>query len=255
MTVQENLPLSLHHIDSAWVNQRARELSDARGHKRPDIKGALSDAADQFVDEVGDNFDVSRDLAVYQPSADTDPYIIAVPIKEAVVTGLPAIPPINPLPVPAPVPFKLHEVPNTIQDDFENALFETEVGATPAELAKDSEGRYIHSRIRLLWFGFNLYHQKMTMARRAEFREPYHKPLGTYIVGKVYENGGTVFTKVPVRFRTKALAFEEAHRLQSAQGEAWGIWRCIDIIGKEDVKQDEENPSEQKENDDDIVRT
>lgn len=234
MTVPENLPLSLHHIDSAWVNQRAKELSDSRGHKRPDIKGALADAADQFVDKVGDNFDVSRDLAVYQPSGDTDPYIIAVPIKDAMVAIAAA----------EPVPFKLHEVPNTIQDDFENALFETEVGATVAELAKDADGRYIHSRIRLLWFGFNLYHQKMTMARRAEFREAYHKPLGSYVVGKVYENGGTIFTKVPTRLRTKALAFEEAHRLQNEHGEAWGIWRCIDIIGKLDVKPEEDAPNE-----------
>lgn len=234
MTVQEALPLSLHHIDSAWVNQRAKELSDARGHKRPDIKGALSDAADQFVDLAGDNLDISRDLAVYQPSGDTDPYIIAVPI----IVSTPSVP--ATVPAADPVPFKLHEHPNTIQEDFENALFETEVGATPAELAKDSDGRYIHSRIRLLWFGFNLYHQKMTMARRAEFREAYHKPLGSYIVGKVYENGGTVFTKVPTRFRTKALAFEEANRLQEAHGEAWGIWRCIDIIGKKDTQPEEE---------------
>ena len=231
MTVPENLPLSLHHVDSVWVNQRARELSDARGHKRPDIKGALADAADQFVDKVGDNLDESRDLAVYQPSGDADPYIIAVPIKDAEVGNA----------ATQPAPFKLHEVPNTIQDDFENALFETEVGATPAELAKDADGRYISSRIRLLWFGFNLYHQKMTMARRTEFRETYHRPLGSYIVGKVYENGGTIFTKVPTRFRTKALAFEEAHRLLDAHGEAWGVWRCIDIIGKSDAKPVEED--------------
>lgn len=230
MTVQEALPLSLHHIDSIWVNQRAKELSDARGHKRPDIKGALADAADKFIDEVGDNLDDSRDLAVYQPSGDSDPYIIAVPIKDFPVAVV----------AEAPVPFKLHEHPNTIQEDFENALFETEVGATPSELAKDADGRYIQSRIRLLWFGFNLYHQKMTMARRAEFREAYHKPLGSYIVGKVYENGGTVFTKVPTRFRTKALAFEEANRLQESHGEAWGIWRCIDIIGKKDTQPEEE---------------
>lgn len=231
MTVPENLPLSLHHVDAAWVNQRAKELSDTRGHKRPDIKGALADAADKFVDEVGENLDDTRDLAVYQPSGDTDPYIIAIPIKTTVT-----LQPMAPTVVPAvPSPFKLHEVPNTIQDDFENALFETEVGATPAELAKDANGRFISSRIRLLWFGFNLYHQKMTMARRAEFREAYHRPLGSYVVGKVYENGGTIFTRVPTRFRTKALAFEEAHRLLDTHGEAWGVWRCIDIIGKSDA--------------------
>lgn len=240
MTVQENLPLSLHHVDAAWVNQRAKELSDARGHKRPDIKGALADAADKFVDEVGDNLDDSRDLAVYQPSGDSDPYIIAVPIKD-VITIAPFPATVAPAPVLTPVAFKLHEHPNTIQEDFENSLFETEVGATISELAKDADGRYISNRIRLLWFGFNLYHQKMTMARRAEFREAYHKPLGSYIVGKVYETGGTVFTKVPTRFRTKALAFEEAHRLLDEQGEAWGVWRCVDIIGKADIKPVEED--------------
>lgn len=237
MTVQENLPLSLHHVDAEWVNQRAKELSDSRGHKRPDVKGALSDAADKFMDEVGDNLDDSRDLVVYQPSGDSDPYIIAVPIKD-VITLQPMAATVEPLP---PVPFKLHEVPNTIQEDFENALFETEVGATPSELAKDSDGRYLSSRIRLLWFGFNLYHQKMTMARRTEFREAYHKPLGSYIVGKVFENGGTIFTKVPTRFRTKALAFEEANRLLDEHGEAWGVWRCVDILGKGDVKPVEED--------------
>jgi len=242
MTVQENLPLSLHHVEAAWVNQRAKELSDSRGHKRPDIKGALADAADKFIDEVGDNLDDSRDLAVYQPSGDTDPYIIAVPIKTTIT-----LQPMAPTVAPAvPVPFKLHEHPNTIQEDFENALFETEVGATIEELAKDADGRFVSGRIRLLWFGFNLYHQKMTMARRTEFRETYHMPLGSYIVGKVYDSGGTVFTKVPTRFRTKALAFEEANRLLGEQGEAWGVWRCLDIIGKADVK---------PEGDDDVVRS
>lgn len=235
MTVPANLPLSLHHVDSTWVNARAKELSEARGLKRPDVKGALSEIVEKFVDEVGDNLDESRDLALYQPSGDTDPYIIAVPIQVAVEATVEA---------PVFVERRLHEVPNTIQEDFENVIFETEVGATASDLAKDSEGRYINSRIRLMWFGFNLYHQKMTMARREQFREAYHKPLGSYIVGKVYENGGTVFTKVPTRYRTKALAFEEAHRLQNEQGEAWGIWRCIDIIGAQDLQRHEEGGSQ-----------
>lgn len=238
MTVPATLPLSLHHVDSSWVNQRAKELSDTRGHKRPDVKGALTEIADKFVDEVGDNLDESRDLAVYQPSGDTDPYIIAVPIKDAVVAVVEA-----PVPVSIPVGgvYRPHEVPETIQEDFENFLFETETGATPAELEKDSTGRYTHKNIRLMWYGFNLYHQKMTMARRAEFRAAYHKALGSYIVGKVYENGATVFTKVPVRYRNKAQALEEANRLLEEQGEAWAVWRCIDIFGKFDVRVPEED--------------
>lgn len=234
MTVSETLPLSLHQVDATWVKQRAQELSDARGHKRPDIKGALSEVVDKFVDQAGDNLDETRTLALYQPSTDDDPYIVAVPVKDTA----PALVKVT-TPVPEAIPFRLHEQPKTIQEDFENVLFETEVGATPAELEKDVNGRYVNSRIRLLWFGFNLYHQKMTQARRAEFREPYHKPLGSYVVCKVYENGGTVFTRVPTRYKTKAQAFEEAHRLKEEQGEAWGIWRCIDIIGFQDVKEDE----------------
>lgn len=234
MTVSENLPLSLHHVDAAWVNQRAKELSEAKGHKRPDVKGALVEIADKFVEEVGDNLDESRDMALYQPSGDSDPYIIAVPIKDV---------PSDVVEAPVLVDRRLHEHPNTIQEDFENSLFETEMGATPAELAKDSNGRYINSRIRLMWFGFNLYHQKMTMARRSEFREAYHKPLGSYIVGKVYNNGGTIFTKVPVRFRNKAHAYEEAQRLLGEHGEAWAVWRCIDILGSHDLKLKEEEPA------------
>ena len=231
MTVPESLPLSLHPVDATWVNQRAKELSDTRGLKRPDVKGALSEVVDQFVDQAGDNLDETRNLVLYQPSSETDPYIVAVPVKEAVTVAE-----VNSAPAEIHQPALLHEKPNTIQQEFENMLFETEVGATPSELEKDANGRYINSRIRLLWFGFNMYHQKMTQARRADFREDYHKPLGSYVVCKVTDTGATVFTKVPIRFKTKAQGYEEARRLQAEQGEAWGIWRCMDIIGFQDLK-------------------
>jgi hypothetical protein len=235
VTVPESLPLSLHPVDAIWVNQRAKELSDARGLKRPDVKGALTEVVDRFVDQAGDNLDESRNLVLYQPSSETDPYIVAVPVKEAVTVGE-----ASPAPAETQKPASFHENPNTIQEEFENMLFETEVGATPSELEKDANGRYINSRIRLLWFGFNMYHQKMTMARRADFREDYHKPLGSYVVCKVTETGATIFTKVPTRFKTKAQGYEEARRLQAEQGEAWGIWRCMDIIGFQDLKDSDE---------------
>jgi len=240
VTVPENLPLALHPVDSTWVNQRARELADNRGLKRPDVKGALSEIVDKFVEQAGDNLDESRDLALYQPSTDTDPYIVAVPLviaekPETLDTVAPAV-----VADVLPTPGRPHEAPTTIQEEFENVLFESDVGASPMELEKDANGRYINSRIRLLWFGFNLYHQKMTQARRADFREPYHKPLGSYIIGKVFENGATVFTRSPTRLKTKALAFEEAHRLREENGEAWGVWRCIDIIGASDAPENRE---------------
>lgn len=226
MTKMEPLPRLLKSVESSLINERAEALMKERKLKRPDLKRALAEVVDGLIEEVGDILDESRNLVVYQPSGEEDePYVFAIP-----VTQLPE----------QPVK-KIHEHISAIRDDFENVIFETEPGLNPRDLDKDEKDHYINSRVKLLWHGFNLYHQKLMIARTNKERVNHLKALGKYVVCKVTPNGVCVFVNQPQRYKTKAQAYERSRELQHENGGGWGILRILDVITPDDYVNQEDN--------------
>lgn len=225
MTKMEPLPRLLKSVESSSINARAEAIAEERKLKRPDVKRALAEVVDNLCDEVGDNLDESRKLVIYQPSGEDDePYVFAIPVIQ----------------VPQVTVKKVHEYISAIRDDFENLIFETEPGLNMRDLDKDDRDHYINPRVKLLWHGFNLYHQKLVSARTHKNRVEHLKALGKYVVCKISANGVPFFNQQPQRYKTKAQAYERSQELQRDQGGAWGILRVLDVITPdENVEKDD----------------
>lgn len=217
-------PLSLRAISREWVINRALELG--RGSTEPDIRGALAEAVELITARTAWNLAEGRDVLVYEPDGEGDPYVVAIPLNSFGRGG--GKPRLDPPATQTP------KIPDTkrrnIVDDFEDIVFEMDFELTPSDLDRDQNGRYINAHVRALFTGFKMYHDKLTMARSEQFRINYNKTLGRYVLAKVGNNGIAIFTKAPFRHLSKAMAIEEANRLSEQLDEAVGIFRCLDII-------------------------
>jgi len=216
-------PLSMRAISREWVDKRAVELAGESAE--PDVHGALVEAVELITARTAWNLAEDRQVLVYTPDGENDPYVVAIPLNSSRRVGKPRLdPPVTHTP----------KVPDTkrrnIVDDFEDIVFEMDFELSPSDLDRDQNGRYINAHVRALFTGFKMYHDKLTMARSEQYRTNYNKTLGRYVLAKVGNNGIAIFNKAPFRHLSKAMAIEEANRLSEQLGEAVGVFRCLDII-------------------------
>lgn len=213
-------PYSLRPVCQHWVKQRAVELGGR-------IEDALLEVVEHLYVRTSHNNDDSRQVLVYSPSGEQDPYVIALPLinhKKAVQDSV--APPARPCPV-TPDNRK-----SNVREEFEDLLFVERDDLTPSALDKDEQGNYLDPTVNTLWQGFRLYHRRLTIESKPAFREQYQKILGRYVLAKVSPAGVPLFNRTPFRHATRAKAYEEASRLSSEVGEAFGVFRCLDIVGK-----------------------
>lgn len=213
-------PWSLRPVCQDWVNRRAAELGG-------DVSAALSEVYEVFAQRTSYNFDHDREPLVYTPDGPNDPYILALPLVKYRGGQAPSIKPAKPH-VPGDPKLKT----SNLKDEFENYVFEGDDELTLDDLDVDDHGVYLNQRVRGLFDGFKLYHDKVTMADCTDFRDPYLRILGRFVVAKVTPGGAALFTKAPFRHHTKADALEEAHRLVGELNDGFAVFRCMAIIGK-----------------------
>jgi hypothetical protein len=211
---------SIRCIDPAWVESRAAALGGEDG-----IQKALTEAFDQLAVRIGQNRDEERDPVVYPPDNPGDPYVLLTPILN--ING-------KKQKTEAPVqarPFNPENRKPTIREDFEDLLFEIKPGLNKEALARNVNGEYEDKEIQTRWEGFFMYHHLLTQTTMATFKDTYNATLGRYVIGKVGKNGVALFNRAPYRHTSMRLAVTEAKRLQAEKGEAYGIFRCLDIFG------------------------
>lgn len=227
-------PLSLRAIDQAWVKKRAAQLTNAIDPGMPNIEGALFEAVEVLYDRIGPNAKEDVCAMLFTPANDTDPYIVAIPLAYRTTRekqqglGTP------------PAPLRPDTKNLTLRDEFENLLFE-EGSFDPKVLDRDSRGKYVTQWVNARWEGFQMYHNKLTIASSDSYSPKYAKTLGRYVLGKVGAAGVAIFTKAPYRHQTKALALEEANRLSALFGEPFALFRCLDIIDNRQEESHEED--------------
>jgi hypothetical protein len=225
MTVQEltpvdflsTEPLSLRAIDQAWVNKRTVELG------QPNVEAALLEAVEVLHERIGPNVKEDAPVMVYTPANDTDPYVVAIPLTRRTTRelqqghGMP------------PVAARPDNKNCTLREEFENLLFE-EGSFDPKVLDRDSRDKYVMQWVNARWEGFQMYHNKLTLAGTASYKPKYAKTLGRFIIGKVTQTGAVNIHNVPYRHQTKALAMEEANRLSTEHKGVFAVFRCLDIV-------------------------
>lgn len=221
-------PLSLRAIDPVWVTNRAAEIAAERGLTEPDIQSALLEAIDTLCQRAAWNYREDTDVLVYEPSEESHPYLIAVPLAHN--TGRHRRLREAGTQPPPPPPVNADSKQSSLKEEFENVIFEKETDLFPSDLDTDTNGVYINERVRTLWEGFKLYHHKLTAVSSERYKTNYNKALGRYVVAKIGNNGVAIFTKTPYRHHTKALAMEEANRLSAHYGGVFGVFRCLDIV-------------------------
>lgn len=215
---------SLRPIDQVWLRKRAAELNP----EEPDLQRALEEAVETLRDNLGHNLDEDAEMLLYSSDSNTDPYIVALPIKKRRNPG-DQVRNVTP-----PVAKRPDLKESSIQLEFENILFESNEEFGLNDLEKNDMDEYVNNDVRQRWEGFKLYHEKLTIEATPHFKKEYHKSLGRYVVGKITRNGTSLFIKTPFRHQTKALAMEEACRLSGEHNEAFGIFRCLDIVSPEE---------------------
>lgn len=209
---------SVRTIDPQWVSKRTEELGDEQA--------ALNEVLEQLMVRVDQNYDESRDPLVYMPDGEGEPYILAIPICNVPVRKRPK----------AETPVRKHQ-PNpdnkrsSLRDDFEQLVFEIYPTLNKSDLAKEND-IYINPLVKASWEGFKLHHSRLTEANSHTYRDNYNKTLGRYVIGKINQAGVALFNHAPYRHLTLTAATEEAKRLTAEKNEAFGIFRCLDIIGK-----------------------
>lgn len=217
---------TLRAIDSNWVKQRGEELSKASGAPEPDTQAALEEAVETLHDRMGHNLDNSKDILLYAPSTESDPFLVAIPVNTLSRKIHPVTPEKPGVPVGRNPLWAL-----TIQEQFENVIFEGDFIVTPTSLDKNDKGDYLDPVIQLMWNGFNLYHEKMTNYNKASYKPRFDKTLGTYVIAKItHPSGSAVFINTPFRHRLKADAMNEGARLATHHNSAFALFRCLDVI-------------------------
>lgn len=210
-------PLSLRAIDQAWVHKRASELGHAT------TEGALLEAVEVLHERIGPNVKEDAAVMVFTPTNDTDPYIVAIPLTRLTTRekqqglGMP------------PVAARPDRKECSLREEFENLLFE-EGSFDPSVLKRDSRDKYVMQWVNARWEGFQMYHNKLTIAGTSGYKPKYAKTLGRYVISQVGPTGAVNFHNVPFRHQTKALAFEEANRLSTEHNRVFAVFRCMDII-------------------------
>lgn len=230
-------PLSLRAIDQAWVNKRAAQLVNPVDPGMPNVEGALFEAVEVLYDRIGPNAKEDVCAMVFTPANDTDPYVVAIPLthltnrEKQQGLGMP------------PVAARPDRKECSLREEFENLLFE-EGSFDPKVLDRDSRDRYVMQWVNARWEGFQMYHNKLTIAGATNYKPKYAKTLGRYVISKVGPTGAVQFHNVPFRHQTKALAFEEANRLSTEYQGVFAVFRCLDIIdNREGIVLDTPNPS------------
>lgn len=223
-------PLSLRAIDQVWVKKRAAALTNAVDPGMPNIEGALFEAVEVLYDRIGPNAKEDALAMIFTPGNDTDPYIVAIPLNRLTNrekqqgTGMP------------PVAARPDIKEGALREEFENLLFE-EGSFDPSILNRDERGKYTTAWVNARWEGFQMYHNKLTIAGTANYKPRYAKTLGRFVISKVGPTGAVTFHPVPFRHQTKALAFEEANRLSTEHNGVFAVFRCLDIIDNRQEQQ------------------
>lgn len=223
-------PYSFRAICPEWVVKRGLEISV---NDTPDVLGALNEALQTILVRVDRNLDESREPLVYFPDHEGEPYMLLIPILNVNSRKIPKAE----VPVRTTTP-NPNNKRSSLRMEFEESVFEMAPNLEKSDLARDVNGKYKNAYVNALWEGFKFYHNKFTQANSVTWRENYQKTLGRYVLAKVGLNGVALFNRAPYRHMTLGQATTEAERLVSEFGEGFGIFRCIDVIGKptEDLK-------------------
>ena len=222
-------PFSLRAICPEWVKARCDVIAQNTDFCSEELvlQEALEEVMNQLVTRTGPNHDDTRAPLVYLPDGPGEPYVMMIPIRGVPQSKRPKAD--IPSPKFAPNP---NNKRSSLRLEFEDTVFEIEPGLNKSDLAKDVNGNYVNARVRGLWDGFKMYHNKFTQAKSPDFRDNYNKTLGRYVIAKIGTNGVALFNRAPYRHMTMGQATEEATRLADEHKEGFAIFRCMDIVGR-----------------------
>lgn len=211
-------------VASDYVMKRAYALSDT---SFPDLPAALKEIAETISERFGANL-IEGEVTVYYPTSSKDPYVFGIPCTKNTKKKVNQVNKEDPLAIIKSRPFRPEVKGNTLQQDFEDALFEDKARPISAT-NKTPDGIYTNPIIQAQWEGFKLYHSKFDK----DLSKRQDKTLGRYVIGKVIVSGQVKFHELPFRHPTKATAMEEANRLANTYGGGFGVFRCIEIVNKD----------------------
>lgn len=218
-----------YSIRAVSLSTVLRVIDELPDNGKRTIDDALEFICDKLVTRVAYNAHESLGPLVYFPSKAEDPFIFAIPLNQKkTISNNTLTPGKEPLPI---VPKIKDTLRSNTNKEFEDVLFNTPGKAfSITDLDKESNGEYINKEVQAIWIGFCLYHNELTKGV-VKSKERYEKTLGRYVIGKVNKRGIANFVTAPFRHQTRQLAFEEAARLSEAHNGAFGVFRCMAIVG------------------------
>lgn len=115
-----------------------------------------------------------------------------------------------------------------LRQEFEDTLIGL-TDYTVEQLHIDVDGKYLDKTVQVLWEGFKLYHEGLSIPSD-KLKGRVRGNLGVFFIGEAHKSGSLMFHSRPYRHQTKAAAYEHANHLASTQLKHFAVCRCIDII-------------------------